>query len=109
MTTDDASEDSGAGIGSSQEDPAHALGSAPVHPRAILSVGLGVVAFLLLVVEPFGSLILSLPAITTGVHARREIALSGGAQRGTDLAGFGLAIGGSTLLLAVVAVFLDLL
>lgn len=108
MTTDDPSEDS-ADLGSAPEDPAHTQGSAPVHQRAILSVGLGVVAFLLLVVEPFGSLVLSLPAITTGVHARREIAMSGGARRGADLAGLGLAIGGSTLLLAVVAVFLDLL
>lgn len=83
--------------------------AAPLNHRAVLSVGLGVVAFLLLVVEPFGSLVLSLPAITTGTHARREILASGGAERGADLAGAGLAIGGATALLAVVAVFLDLL
>ncbi len=83
--------------------------SPPLHQRAVLSAGLSVVAFALLLVEPFGSLVLSLPAVTTGVHARREIQASGGTQRGFDLAGTGLAIGSSTLLLAVVAVFLDLL
>lgn len=82
---------------------------APMNQQAALSVGLGLVAFLLLVVEPFGSLLLSLPALTTAVHARREIVASDGAQRGFDLAGAGLAIGSATLLLAVVAVFLDLL
>lgn len=109
MTIDDPSEDADASAGAHETDPAGPHEAAPVNQRAILSVGLGGVAFLLLVVEPFGSLILSLPAITTGVHSRREILASGGTQRGADLAGVGLAIGGSTLLLAVVAVFLDLL
>ncbi len=80
-----------------------------MNPRAMLSVGLGVVAFALLVVQPFLSLLLSLPALTTSVHARREIAAAGGAQRGFDLAGAGLAVGSATLLLSIVAVFLDLL
>lgn len=83
--------------------------SAPMNQRAVLSAGLSVAAFALLVVEPFLSLVLSLPAITTGVHGRREIQASAGTQRGFDLAGAGLAIGSATLLLAIVAVFLDLL
>lgn len=109
MTTDDPFEDASADIEAHRGDPGSPHETATLNQRAILSVGLGVIAFLLLVVEPFGSLILSLPAITTGVHSRREIFASAGTQRGADLAGAGLAIGGSTLLLAVVAVFLDLL
>lgn len=109
MTTDDPFEDASADIEAHPADSLSPHEAPRVNQRAILSVGLGGVAFLLLVVEPFGSLILSLPAITTGVHSRREILASSGTQRGADLAGAGLAIGGSTLLLAVVAVFLDLL
>ncbi|MGJ9423250.1 hypothetical protein [Aeromicrobium sp. CF3.5] len=110
MTTDDPPEDAGRPHGEPHAgDPSSPHPSAALNQRAVLSVGLGVVAFVLLVIEPFGSLVLSMPAVTTGTHARREILASGGTQRGADLAGAGLAIGGATLLLAVVAVFLDLL
>ena len=106
MTSDDPADHAGRDAG---RDVDHPLPGATLNQRAVLSVGLGLVAFVLLVVEPFGSLVLSLPALTTGTHSRREILASGGTQRGGDLAGAGLAIGGATLLLAVVAVFLDLL
>lgn len=108
MTTDDPSEDTGQHGGADAGDPS-APPPAALSQRAVLSIGLGVVAFVLLVIEPFGSLVLSLPAVTTGTHARREVLASGGTQRGADLAGAGVAIGGATFLLAVVAVFLDLL
>lgn len=109
MTTDDPSEDASQNSGQHEGDDARPRPAPALNRRAVLSVGLGVVAFVLLVIEPFGSLVLSLPAVTTGTHSRREILASGGTQRGADLAGAGLAIGGATLLLAVVAVFLDLL
>lgn len=81
----------------------------PLNQRSVLSFGLGAVAFVLLVVEPFLSMILSLPALTIGVHARSAIRASDGAERGFELAGIGIAIGSATLILSVVAVFLDLL
>lgn len=81
----------------------------PLNQRAVLCVVLGVVAFVLLLVEPFLSLVLAIPSVTTAVSARGEVMKSRGGQRGFDLAGTGLAIGSATLLLAVVAVFIDLL
>ncbi len=81
----------------------------PLNQRAVLGFGLGVVAFVLLVVEPFLSMILSLPSLTIGVHARNAIRASDGAERGFELAGIGIALGSATLILSVVAVFLDLL
>lgn len=80
-----------------------------MNQRAVLSLGLGIVAFVLLVVQPFLSMILSLPTLTIGVHARSVIRASDGAERGFELAGIGMMIGSATLLLSIVAVFLDLL
>lgn len=81
----------------------------PLNQRAVLSLGLGFIAFVLLVVEPFFSMILSLPALTIGVHSRIAIRASHGAERGFELAGIGIAMGSATLILSVVAVFIDLL
>lgn len=81
----------------------------PLNQRAILSVGLGAGGFALLAVEPFLSMILSLPAITIAAQSRNQIRESDGAERGSELARIGLMIGCTTLLLSVVGVFLDLL
>lgn len=81
----------------------------PMNQRAVMSLGLAVVAFVLLAFEPFLSLVFSLPSLTMGVHARRAIAANDEPERGFDLAGTGLVIAAATLLLAVVAIFLDLL
>lgn len=81
----------------------------PTHQRAILSIVLAVLGFVLLAFQPFLSLALSLPALTTGVHARREIAAAGGVDGGSDLAATAVLIAAATLPLSIVALFLDLL
>ncbi|MET0930435.1 MAG: hypothetical protein ABWX74_13025 [Aeromicrobium sp.] len=61
-------------------------------------------AFATIYVLPVGGIVLGVPSVTTGVHARREIAASKGAQTGDSLAVIGLMIGGG----AIVTVLLSL-
>lgn len=76
---------------------------APTNRKATYSVCFGVAAFLCLYVFPFGAFALGVPAITTGVHGRREIAASKGEESGDGLAVTGLIVGGMALLTFVVS------
>lgn len=80
--------------------------NAPVNRKAIFSVVCGFSAFLVLWVFPFGAFALGVPAITTGVHGRREIALSRGAERGDTAAIAGLTAGATTIALLVLTLVL---
>ncbi|MFI5426020.1 hypothetical protein [Aeromicrobium sp. UC242_57] len=73
------------------------------HRFAVYSVVLGIGAFACLYVFPFGCLALGVPSITTGVHARREIAASRGRLIGDQLAVTGLIIGGGALFTGLAA------
>jgi len=75
-----------------------------INRKAIYSVIFGFGAFLVLWVFPFGAFALGIPAVTTGVHARREIVLSRGAERGDTVAVAGLTAGAMTLALLVLDV-----
>ena len=73
----------------------------PVNRKAIYSVICGFGAFVVLWVFPFGAFALGVPAVTTGIHGRREIALGRGAERGDTLAVAGLTAGATTIALLV--------
>ncbi|MCW2830601.1 MAG: hypothetical protein JWP31_1293 [Aeromicrobium sp.] len=78
----------------------------PTHRYAIYSVLLGVGAFACLFVFPFGCLALGVPSVTTGIHARREIAASRGELDGDSLAVIGLTIGTGALVTGLVDLIL---
>ncbi|WP_332641879.1 DUF4190 domain-containing protein [Aeromicrobium sp.] len=78
----------------------------PVNRKAIYSVICGFGAFLVLWVFPFGAFVLGVPAVTTGVHGRREIKLSRGTERGDTAAIAGLTAGATTLALLVLTLVL---
>lgn len=78
----------------------------PVNRKAIYSVVCGFGAFLVLWVFPFGTFALGVPAITTGVHGRREIKLSRGAEQGDTVAIAGLTAGATSLFLLVLTLVL---
>ncbi len=65
--------------------------------KAVVSVVYGVLAFACIYVFPIGGLVLGVPSITTGVHARREIAESKGEQTGDSTAVIGLMIGAGAI------------
>jgi uncharacterized protein DUF4190 len=90
-------EDSGSGTGIS------------LNRKALASVVLGGASFLCLFVFPFGAFALGIPAITTGIHARREIAESGKTQTGADWAVTGLIVGGAGLVFGIIALGLSAL
>lgn len=73
----------------------------PVNRKAIYSVICGFGAFVVLWVFPFGAFVLGVPAVTTGVHGRREITLGRGAERGDTLAVAGVTAGAMTIALLV--------
>ncbi len=73
----------------------------PVNRKAIYSVICGFGAFVVLWMFPFGAFALGVPAITTGVHGRREIALGKGAERGDTLAVAGATAGAMSIALLV--------
>lgn len=73
------------------------------HRFATYSVALGVGAFACLFFFPFGCLVLGVPSITTGVHARREIAASRGELTGDSTAVTGLIIGGAALITGIIS------
>lgn len=76
------------------------------HRFAVYSVVLGIGAFAALYVFPFGCLVLGVPSITTGVHARREIAASKGELTGDSTAVIGLTIGGAALVTGLLSYLL---
>jgi hypothetical protein len=77
--------------------------------KAIVSVVYGVCAFAVIYVVPLGGLVLGVPAITSGVHARREIAAARGAQSGDLLAFCGLTIGAGAIVTVVLSWLVPLL
>lgn len=83
--------------------------SAIPHRFAAYSVGLGITAFACLFFFPFGCLVFGVPSITTGVHARRDIAASRGELTGDSTAVIGLTIGGGVLVTGLVTYLLPLL
>ncbi|MEV7396141.1 DUF4190 domain-containing protein [Aeromicrobium sp. NPDC092404] len=75
----------------------------PTNRKAIYSVLYGAAAFPCAFLVPFLAAVLSVPAITCGVHARREIKESKGQEDGDLVAVIGLTIGATTLALVVLA------
>lgn len=73
------------------------------HRFAAYSVAFGVGAFACLFFFPFGCLVFGVPSITTGVHARREIAASRGELTGDSTAVTGLIIGSAALITGIVS------
>lgn len=76
--------------------------------KAVLSIVYGVCAFAAIYLFPVGGLVLGIPSITTGVHARREIAASKGAQTGDSLAVIGLMIGGGAIVTVLLSWAMEL-
>lgn len=66
--------------------------------KAVFSIVYGLCAFACIYVFPFGGIALGVPSLTTGIHARREIAASKGAQSGESLAKIGIMIGAGAIL-----------
>ena len=90
-------------------DPEPAAGRSSVTNRkAIICVVYGVLAFAVIYLFPLGGLVLGVPAITTGVHARREIAASKGRQSGDMLAFIGLTIGAGAIVTVLLSWLLAL-
>lgn len=87
-------------------DPSGGGADLPVNRKAIYSVICGFAAFLVLWVFPFGAFALGVPAVTTGIHGRREIKISRGAERGDTVAIAGLTAGATTLVLLVLTLVL---
>ena len=78
----------------------------PVNRKAIFSVICGFGAFRELWGFPFGAFVLGVPAVTAGIHGRREIALSRGEEGGDIIAIAGLTAGAMTLFLLVLTLVL---
>ena len=90
-------------------DPEPAAGLPSVTNRkAIVCVVYGVLAFAVIYLFPLGGLVLGVPAITTGVHARREIAASKGRQSGDMLAFTGLVIGAGAIVTVLLSWVVEL-
>jgi hypothetical protein len=64
-----------------------------VSRKAVYSLVCGVVAFAAIYLHPLAGLLVALPSIASGVHARREIAASDGRQSGDTVAVIGLMVG----------------
>lgn len=92
----------------SQDQPGPDDGTPRTHQFAVYSVALGIGAFACLYFFPFGCLVLGVPSITTGVHARREIAASRGQLTGDSTAVTGLIIGGAALVTGLLTYVLSL-
>ncbi len=78
--------DSGAGRSVTQTRYAAVRPAAhpPVNRKAIYSLACGFAAFAVLWVFPFGAFVLGVPAVTAGIHGRREIKLSHDSERGDN-------------------------
>jgi hypothetical protein len=77
--------------------------------KAVFSIVYGVCAFAVIYLFPLGGLVLGVPSITSGVHARREIAASHGEQTGDSIAVYGLMIGGGAIVTVVLSFVVPLL
>ena len=81
--------------------PDHSGADLPTNRKATYSLLLGIAAFACVYLFTFGAFALGVPAITTGVHAKREIAASRGTEGGDGIAGIGLIVGGAAIVVAV--------
>ncbi len=87
-------------------DPPVEGAPAPINRKATYSVICGFGAFLVLWIFPFGAFALGVPAVTTGIHGRREIALSRGGERGDLAAIAGITAGATSIALMVLSLVL---
>jgi hypothetical protein len=78
-------------------------GGLPTNRKAVYSLLLGVAAFPCALFVPFLGFVLAVPAVTTGVHGRREISAGHGAEGGDVNAVIGLTFGATTLALLLVS------
>lgn len=78
-------------------------GDPVTNRKAIYSVVCGVLAFACIYLSPFGGLLIGVPSVTSGIHARREIAEAKGSQSGDSLAVIGLMIGGGAIVTVVLS------
>lgn len=78
-----------------------------MNRKALFSILFGVAGFAILFAFPYGGFVLGLPAITTGIHARREIVEAQGRETGDGLAVCGLIIGGAAIVVAVITFGMD--
>ena len=74
-----------------------------LNRKAVFSIVCGIVAFALIYVEPVGGLLVAVPSITSGLHARREIVAAHGLQSGDSAAVIGLMIGGGAIVTVVLS------
>ena len=72
-----------------------------LNRKAVYSVLCGIVAFALVYLSPFVGLLVGLPAVTSAIHARREIAASKGYETGDTVAFTGLMVGGGAIVTVV--------
>lgn len=79
------------------------VGPTTVNRKAVYGLVCGVVAFACIYVTPFLGLLIGIPSVTSGIHARREIAASKGEQTGDTLAVIGLMIGGGAIVTVILA------
>lgn len=92
------------------EDQQAPEGGPPPHNRkAVFSVVVGVIAFALIYVSPTAALLVALPSLTSGVHARREVAASKGAETGDSTAVIGLMVGAGAIVTVVLSWLLPVL
>ncbi len=92
-----------------EESDAAPVEGAVTNRKAIYSVACGIAAFACVYVTPFLGLLVALPSITSGIHARREIAASKGEQTGDSLAFVGLMIGCGAAVTVVLSSLVPLL
>lgn len=88
-------------------EPSGGGSGTPTNRKAIASLLFGIAGFACLFVFPYGAFALGIPSLTTGIHARREIAESDGSEGGDGLAVYGLLIGGVGLFFGVIALGLS--
>ena len=76
--------------------------------KAVYSLVCGTLAFAAIYLDPVAGLLVALPSIASGVHARHEIAASRGRLTGDTIAVIGLMVGGGAIVTVVLSWALDL-
>jgi len=77
--------------------------------KAVYSLACGVLAFAAIYLDPVAGLLVAMPSIASGLHARSEIAASKGKQTGDTVAVIGLMVGGGAIVTVVLSWALDLI
>lgn len=78
-----------------------------VSRKAVYSLVCGALAFAAIYLDPFAGVLVALPSIASGLHARREIAASKGQLTGDTVAVIGLMVGGGAIVTVVLSWALD--